>query len=423
MQNEIFDFGKRHNQSFQKGSNNYNINVLEKLYKVCKISIEFKDKIETGSGFFIKLKQNKEDLYCLMTNEHVIKKEMVREKAIVQISIEKINKYFTIKLNENERIIRSFDYMLMDIIIIEILPSDNIGKDLFFRPNLKYQNDPSKLINKKILIAHFPKGLILRIDDGEIRHINPIENELIHKASTDDGSSGCLIIEFNDDNALVLGIHKAGSYDWNLGHYIYPICNSLENYNYIDELIFEEGVYRGDLINNKRDGYGEFKLKNGEIYKGQWKKGKRNGLGIEYYKNENIKYQGVFKDNEYSGKGIYIWENGEYYKGNFKNSMAHGEGEYHYMNGDIYKGNFVNNIKEGKGIYTCKNGNQFIGIWENDVQNGNGEYYENRKLIYKGMVILGIKYENGEEYYSNGNKKYVGEFDDERKKKDQCHKR
>ena len=412
METEFYDIGERKNQSFQKGSNNYNIKIIEELYKVCKISIDKKDIL--GSGFFIKLKKNNKDLYCLMTNEHVITKEMVREKEIVKITIEKKNKSIIIELDETKRFIRSFDYMLMDIIIIEILPSDNIGKDFYFKPNLNYQNEPSKIVNKMILVAHYAKGLILRIDDGKISKINLNTNEFIHKASTDKGSSGGLIIELNDNNALALGIHKQGSEGGNIGHFIYPIFKSLENdkNEYIEELIFKEGIYRGEIINHKREGFGEFKLKNGEIYKGQWKKGKRDGYGIEYYSdNDNeIKYKGYFKDNEYHGKGEYKWENGEYYKGNFENSRAYGEGLYHYLNGDEYKGNFVNGFKEGKGTYTCKNGNYFFGEWKNDFQNGIGELYVNKKLIYKGMVIEGTLCGNGIEFYSNGKKKYEGEF-------------
>ena len=415
MKNGIFNNEERYNQVLHKNSNNYNLKMIEKLYnKACKITIDSYDRL--GSGFFIKLNKY---LYCLMTNEHVIKKELVKKKEIVKVSIEKKDKYFTIKLDEKERFIRSFDYMLMDIIIIQILPSDNISKDFFVKPNLKYQNNPSKIINKKILVAHFAKGLTLQITDGIVSDIETIGNEFIHKASTEKGSSGGLIIELDDDNdndnVFALGIHKQGSKKGNVAHFIHPICMCLENDKYIDELIFNDGIYRGEIVKYKREGFGEFILRNNEeIYKGQWKKDKRNGYGIEYYKDKTIKYKGYFKDNEYNGEGTYNWENKECYEGQFLDSKAHGEGTYHYLNGDKYKGNFVNNLKEGKGTYICKNGNYFIGEWKNDVQNGIGEYYENNHLIYRGMLMVGIKCENGEEYYSNGEKKYIGEFDNDK---------
>ena len=335
---------------------------------------------------------------------------MVKKKEIVIISIEKPDLNFMIKLDDNERFIRSFDYMLMDIIIIGILHSDNIGKDFFVEPNLNYQNSPYNLINKKILVAHFPKGLTLQITDGPISKIKLNQNEFIHKASTDNGSSGGLIIEYDDYNVFALGIHKQGANRGNISHFIHPICKCLENDNYIEKIKFKEGTYRGEIKQTNREGYGKLKLRNGEIYIGQWKNDKRDGYGIEYYKNKKIKYKGYFKDNEYNGKGKYIWENGEFYKGNFKNSIAQGEGEYHYLNGDIYKGNFVGNLKEGIGTYFCLNGNYFTGEWKNNVQSGYGEYYENQRPIYKGMEIEGVKYGNGKDYYSNGDIKYEGEF-------------
>ena len=52
----------------------------------------------------------------------------------------------------------------------------------------------------------------------------------------------------------------------------------------------------------------------------------RNGNGIEYYKNGNIKYDGYFINDIYDGIGKYYYENGEYYDGEFKNDLRNGKG-------------------------------------------------------------------------------------------------
>lgn len=38
--------------------------------------------------------------------------------------------------------------------------------------------------------------------------------------------------------------------------------------------------YRGEFIDDKRDGYGEFTWKDGRKYKGDWKNGKQHGVGV-----------------------------------------------------------------------------------------------------------------------------------------------
>ena len=62
---------------------NSQIKKIDKcIYKVsrsiCKIII---DNI-IGSGFLIKLIKGNKDIYCLMTNEHIIKKEYINNKKI-----------------------------------------------------------------------------------------------------------------------------------------------------------------------------------------------------------------------------------------------------------------------------------------------------------------------------------------------------
>ena len=88
---------------------------------------------------------------------------------------------------------------------------------------------------------------------------------------------------------------------------------------------------------------------------------KRNGEGIEYYKNGKIKYIGNFVDDEYDG-----------------------EGQFHYQNGQIYIGGF----KHGK-----RNGNGCIFKDEDLIQEGefiNDEYIEPKEIEEKGKILKKI---------------------------------
>lgn len=61
-------------------------------------------------------------------------------------------------------------------------------------------------------------------------------------------------------------------------------------------------IYEGEWKGNKRDGVGVYKYKNGNIYMGEWKNNQRHGYGILYNDNE---YAGQWKNNAQYGYGIY----------------------------------------------------------------------------------------------------------------------
>ena len=116
---------------------------------------------------------------------------------------------------------------------------------------------------------------------------------------------------FLDGSMNVMGIHKQGSQNGNYAHFIGPIIDLLFKDNY-KEIEYENGdIYKGEMINNKREGAGKLKIKNGERYLGQWHNDNLNGFGKQYYPNGNLKYKGNFINNEYNGLGKYIFENGE----------------------------------------------------------------------------------------------------------------
>lgn len=43
---------------------------------------------------------------------------------------------------------------------------------------------------------------------------------------------------------------------------------------------FENGKYQGQFKNEKRQGFGIYTWKNGNVYEGEWVDGGKNGLGI-----------------------------------------------------------------------------------------------------------------------------------------------
>ena len=172
--------------------------ILDVSHSICKIVTN----TFQGTGFFLKiLLDNNKYLYLLMSNEHLIKKEMIekKENIIVYYRLEKKN--IEIKLNEEERYIKCFlDINNIDITVIEILPEDDINKDLFLLPNLD-KFEKKELINYQIYIPQYPLNKKFAVSKGIIKNI--ILNEIIHLSSTELGSSGSPI--FLMDTTKVLG--------------------------------------------------------------------------------------------------------------------------------------------------------------------------------------------------------------------------
>ncbi len=106
--------------------------------------------------------------------------------------------------------------------------------------------------------------------------------------------------------------------------------------------------FEGDCQN----GYGKMiNVKTEEKYEGEWKNGKREGRGVEYYKNGEKKYLGAFKNSKYEGNGTFYYENGDKYVGRFKNGMMNDpKGYFIFNNNTRLVVNIQNNIKNGKGM-------------------------------------------------------------------------
>ena len=93
---------------------------------------------------------------------------------------------------------------------------------------------------------------------------------------------------------------------------------------------------------------------------------KRDGQGVFYCadneKRGNYEYHGPWKDNLRDGiRGTCFYYSGDLYVGDWKMGKRHGVGELFMRRGDKYKGEWRNDMMEGKGTLTSANGSKFIG--------------------------------------------------------------
>ena len=157
----------------------------------------------------------------------------------------------------------------------------------------------------------------------------------------------------------------------------YPfIINEIEKLKPLDnekldlvEIEKDNNIYIGEadyIIRNGRGGmiFGE----EGTYYVGYWDNGRQYKRGKVYDKNNNLIYDGEYK-----------------------NGVKEGNGIYYYPSGEKYEGEFVNGVKEGKGVFYWKNGNKWEGYFRNNQMNGEGIFYngdESFIAIYKNGELI-----------------------------------
>lgn len=316
------------------------IDDISNIMKVAKgtVKIELDNDKGVASGFFLKLERNNKEFYCLMTNAHVIKKDMITNQEKIKIKYDNETKEINLELNEKERIIFCFMDFGIDITIIEIIPKDGI-KDKTYFLNPYTDNNYEEFIGKNIQIIQFPDGKKLSKSEQKItERFTKIDYMFYHNASTIEGSSGSPIILKDDDK--VLGIHKGGirGKKKNVGIFIGIILDVIKEY-------------------------------------------KRNGEGKDYYEDGKIKYEGNFVDDEYDDeKGKFYDESGNKYEGKFTKGKKNGEFS-------IYD-------KEGELIHKNKYEDDKL-IEKTDINNSNNNNNNGNILINHNSIhdLLGALYE------------------------------
>jgi hypothetical protein len=168
---------------------------------------------------------------------------------------------------------------------------------------------------------------------------------------------------------------------------------------------------------NCDNGYGKKLWKDGGFEKGNWKNGKLEGEGVQFFgKTSDFAgdtYEGEFKDDKYNGKGTYHdVSNGATHVGYWKDDQPNGKGivrfdENSKWPGEYYEGDWKNGKREGFGIrvYSSKKGNKggtYIGEWKNDKKEGKGKYIYLSGSSYEGDWVNDVEQGYGIHKDTNG---------------------
>ena len=187
--------------------------------KACQIKT---NKGGLGTGVFCYF--SKMLMFCLITCEHVISEEMIKNKEKITITYNKMNINYS-ELDKEGRIQkeilldkREIFYFNQDIdadiTIVELLPSDGIEKERFLEPfYLDEKENLNDIIqNNYFILLQYPLGVEnLKSDVGDITEIEEDEIKFKHTINTLEGSSGGpLLYKESKNNYFIFGIHNKG---------------------------------------------------------------------------------------------------------------------------------------------------------------------------------------------------------------------
>lgn len=113
---------------------------------------------------------------------------------------------------------------------------------------------------------------------------------------------------------------------------------------------------------------------NGDVYEGEFHKGKCSGSGVYYY-HLSGRYEGDWVDEKYDGYGVETWAKGSRYRGQYRQGLRHGVGLYRSYTGDSYSGEWCNGQCHGVGLHTCEDGSSYFGEFKWGAKHGLGHYH------------------------------------------------
>ncbi|XP_047315011.1 uncharacterized protein LOC124918965 [Impatiens glandulifera] len=140
---------------------------------------------------------------------------------------------------------------------------------------------------------------------------------------------------------------------------------------------------------------------NGDVYEGEFHKGKSSGSGIYYYYMSG-RYEGEWIDGKYDGYGVETWTRGSRYRGQYRQGLRHGFGVYRFYTGDVYAGEWANGQSHGCGIHTCEDGSRYVGEFKSGVKHGLGHYHFRNGDVYAGEYFADKMHGFGVYRFANG---------------------
>ena len=191
---------------------------LKKEDAVCKLITG------SGTGFFCKFEVNGRIMKGLFTNNHVLKEDLIKENSIIELRHN--NEIKEIKITSKRFKCTNVG---LDYTCIEIFDNEDYNNFFEIDDNINCENPNIQYGNKLCVIYQFPNNQDISCGEGLIEGIKNTNNtnKIIHKITTDFGSSGSPIVL--SDNLKVIGIHcRRKDKDSNEGIYFKNILKDIQ---------------------------------------------------------------------------------------------------------------------------------------------------------------------------------------------------
>lgn len=170
-------------------------------------------------------------------------------------------------------------------------------------------------------------------------------------------------------------------------------------------------IYIGNFKNDEFSGTGLFINEQGDYYFGQWKNGSYDGYG-SLIVGKKLVYRGFFKNGKKEGFGEEKSPEGDYYNGAFYQGEKNGKGEYLYNDGTNYQGYFRNSKYSGFGSINLGKGEYIIGGFKEGKLDGEGNIGLGDGSTFEGNFVGDMKSGEGRYTWKDG-KSYAGYWKDD----------
>ncbi len=116
------------------------------------------------------------------------------------------------------------------------------------------------------------------------------------------------------------------------------------------EINFSDGgFYRGNMVNGRISGQGDYQSAFGEVQSGLFERGALSCDKGFLQNQAGDTYIGAFRQGEVHGKATFMSGKSDSYEGHWEHFMRHGRGVSRTGTTGEYRGYFLNNLKHGKG--------------------------------------------------------------------------
>ncbi|GBG31484.1 Phosphatidylinositol 4-phosphate 5-kinase 5 [Hondaea fermentalgiana] len=136
------------------------------------------------------------------------------------------------------------------------------------------------------------------------------------------------------------------------------------------------GAHAGEVGREGRwDGVGAARLgRERALYRGEWRRGAREGVGALEQETTGVRFEGVFKGDAACGPGRKLWPSGASFVGDFDvRGAPSGRGMYQNLAGDTTCGEFSEGRCNGLGKTFFVNGDCYVGAFKDGKPHGLGE--------------------------------------------------